>query len=111
MIRGLIAGVMGLTLAQAMLSTETAAQQQGGTSSTDTIIDFVSRGLERWLNPFAPLIPDLRPAQGVPGTQVPGQPPGTIYRGPTTGATYVPPAASGAGAAGQAQTIANQVPT
>jgi hypothetical protein len=53
MMRGLIAGVLGLSLLQAVTSSPQA------TANTTGIISFVSHGLARWLNPTTPLIPNI----------------------------------------------------
>lgn len=55
-IRGIAVGVLGLTLLESILSSQQA------TDNTSGIIGFVSGGLARWLNPYTPLIPDLRTA-------------------------------------------------
>lgn len=52
--RGVIVGMLGLTLLQALLSTEAA------TRNTSGALTAVAGGLSRWLDPTVPLIPDRR---------------------------------------------------
>jgi len=66
-VRGLVAGVMGLTLMEAMLSTQQATDNVTG------LIGFVSHGMNRWLNPYLPLIPWVKRPPTISGSVgVPG---------------------------------------
>lgn len=83
-VRGAVAGVLGLTMLQAIVSNQQATSNAGG------LVTFVTNALARWFNPYTPLIPDLRKASaaapGLPTT--PGghsqilQPPGSTPRLP-----------------------------
>jgi hypothetical protein len=91
MIRGLIAGVLGLSLLQAITSSAQA------TANSGAIITFISHGLARYLDPNVPLIPnpagyDSAPAH-LPGTPAPIF--GGLIPGATTASTL--PSTSNAG--------------
>lgn len=86
--RGMVTGLLGLTLLEALLSTREATGHVTGT------IGALSKGLARWLSPTAPLIPDLTGDAGLGtgtlsgGMHLPAKPsalaPGT-NAGPSTG--------------------------
>lgn len=63
-VRGLVLGVAGLALAEAVVSSQTASNNAGGA------VTLISDGLSRWLNPYTPLIPNL-------AASAPALPPGT----------------------------------
>ena len=65
-VRGVIAGVLGLSLMEAIVSSS------AGSANTAGIIGFASRGLARWLNPYTPLIPNLAPNSYSVSTPIPG---------------------------------------
>jgi len=52
--RGVLAGTLGLTLLQAIVSSKEATANASG------MITLLSNGLARWFNPYTPLIPELR---------------------------------------------------
>lgn len=62
MIRGLIAGTMGLALLEAVVSTPQAAGNAG------TALGFLAGALARWVDPTIPLVPQLAQPAGNSGT-------------------------------------------
>jgi len=61
-LRGLVLGVAGLSLAEAVVS------RSSSTNNAGAAVTLLSHGLARWLNPFVPLIPDLHAGASTSGS-------------------------------------------
>lgn len=56
--RGLVGGVVGLALLEVVVSSQQAAGRVGG------LFTMAAGLLSRWLDPYTPLVPDLRTKNG-----------------------------------------------
>jgi hypothetical protein len=98
-LRGLVLGVAGLAMAEAVVSNQKATNNAGGA------ITLISHGLARWLDPYTPLIPDLRAGAAKPAG------PGKVWGGivpktpAATGGTPMQPVSTTPGRPGSVQHI------
>ena len=84
--RGVVAGVLGLSLLEAVLS-----HADAGGGAVGTAFTLLSKVFDRIVNPSVPLIPDTRVTRDGTATST-AAPPGTVYN-----STYVAPAQTAGG--------------